>query len=262
MRELQRLSPAVWGLAELALADGDLEGAIRSCERGLAASAAVDDAAYLFPFLVTGTRVRLAARDPGRAERWVTDVAARLRRRSIPGTLPAIDHAEGLLAMAGGATHRARSRLEAALAGWGERRRTWEGTLARIDLATCHLRLNRPADAARLAAVAATDARALDSPVLLAPAEQVLRSARARHPVDDPWAPLTAREYEVARLVANGLTNAAIAADLGLSPKTVGAHVEHILAKLGAERRAEIGAWAASVSAVTPAAASQRDRAS
>jgi DNA-binding CsgD family transcriptional regulator len=32
---------------------------------------------------------------------------------------------------------------------------------------------------------------------------------------------------------------------LGVAPKTVSAHVEHILAKLGAARRAEIGAWVA-----------------
>ena len=67
----------------------------------------------------------------------------------------------------------------------------------------------------------------------------------------DPWRPLTAREFEVARLVADGLTNAAIAADLGLSPRTVGAHVEHILAKLGFTRRAEIAAWVASMPATT-----------
>jgi DNA-binding CsgD family transcriptional regulator len=55
--------------------------------------------------------------------------------------------------------------------------------------------------------------------------------------------PLTAREYEVALLVAHGLTNRQIAAELFITPKTASAHVEHILAKLGAARRAEIAAW-------------------
>jgi non-specific serine/threonine protein kinase len=45
--------------------------------------------------------------------------------------------------------------------------------------------------------------------------------------------------------VAEGLTNGAIGEQLGLSPRTVGAHVEHILAKLGFTRRAEIAAWVA-----------------
>jgi DNA-binding CsgD family transcriptional regulator len=71
--------------------------------------------------------------------------------------------------------------------------------------------------------------------------------ARSRGVTDEPWHPLTAREFEVARFVAEGRTNAEIASELGLSPKTVSAHVEHILGKLGAARRAEIAAWATAV---------------
>jgi DNA-binding CsgD family transcriptional regulator len=66
-------------------------------------------------------------------------------------------------------------------------------------------------------------------------------------PAEQPWHPLTARQYTVATLVASGLTNREIAARLFLSPKTVSAHVEHILAKLGAARRTEIAAWAAKI---------------
>jgi DNA-binding CsgD family transcriptional regulator len=33
---------------------------------------------------------------------------------------------------------------------------------------------------------------------------------------------------------------------LGISPRTVSAHIEHILAKLGVGRRAEVAAWVAS----------------
>ncbi len=66
------------------------------------------------------------------------------------------------------------------------------------------------------------------------------------------WHPLSAREYSVATLVAAGLTNRQIAAELTVSPKTVSAHVEHILAKLGAARRAEIAVWAARVADDSP----------
>jgi DNA-binding CsgD family transcriptional regulator len=55
--------------------------------------------------------------------------------------------------------------------------------------------------------------------------------------------PLTARELEVAHLVATGATNPEIARALSIAPKTVAAHVEHILTKLAAGRRAEIAAW-------------------
>ena len=76
-----------------------------------------------------------------------------------------------------------------------------------------------------------------------------------------PWRPLSAREYEVARLVADGLTNAEIADELHLSPRTVGAHVEHILAKLGVARRAEIAAWTAAIRPAAPAATRTEARA-
>jgi HD-GYP domain-containing protein (c-di-GMP phosphodiesterase class II)/DNA-binding CsgD family transcriptional regulator len=49
---------------------------------------------------------------------------------------------------------------------------------------------------------------------------------------------LTAREHDVLRLLAEGLPNKGIARLLGISPKTVGNHVEHIYAKLGVTNRA------------------------
>ncbi len=58
---------------------------------------------------------------------------------------------------------------------------------------------------------------------------------------------MTAREYAVARLISEGMTNAEIADALGIAPKTASSHVEHILAKLGASRRAEIATWASNV---------------
>jgi non-specific serine/threonine protein kinase len=57
---------------------------------------------------------------------------------------------------------------------------------------------------------------------------------------------LTAREFEIARLVTEGQTNAEIGEELGIARKTVSAHLEHIFAKLGIGRRAEIAAWTAS----------------
>ncbi len=49
---------------------------------------------------------------------------------------------------------------------------------------------------------------------------------------------LTTRETEVLTLLATGRTNKAIARDLGISPKTVGNHVEHIYTKLDVTNRA------------------------
>ena len=87
-------------------------------------------------------------------------------------------------------------------------------------------------------------------------ADELMAIARRRGITDEPWRPLTAREFEVARLIAAGNTNAEIADELGLSPKTVSAHIEHILAKLGATRRAEVAAWASRIAIPTGVAVS------
>ncbi|ANS31867.1 transcriptional regulator, LuxR family (plasmid) [Rhodococcus opacus] len=56
-------------------------------------------------------------------------------------------------------------------------------------------------------------------------------------------AQLTTREKQVAELIAEGLTNRAIATRLTISPRTAQGHVEHILVKLGFTSRAQVAAW-------------------
>src|SRR5206468_2172381 len=55
---------------------------------------------------------------------------------------------------------------------------------------------------------------------------------------------LTPREREVVELLAEGLTNAELAARLFISPKTAAVHVSNILAKLGMATRSEVAAFA------------------
>lgn len=55
---------------------------------------------------------------------------------------------------------------------------------------------------------------------------------------------LSAREREVAVLVAGGAANREIAESLGLAERTVESHVQNILNKLGFHSRAQIAAWA------------------
>ena len=55
---------------------------------------------------------------------------------------------------------------------------------------------------------------------------------------------LTPRQVEVAALIADGLTNRQIAAELVLTKGTVANHVEHILNKLSCHSRAQVAVWA------------------
>jgi DNA-binding CsgD family transcriptional regulator len=67
----------------------------------------------------------------------------------------------------------------------------------------------------------------------------VLSAAGQRTPMSRAWpAGLTAREVEVLGLLARGQPNKAIAHRLGVKPKTVSNHVEHIYIKLGVQSRA------------------------
>jgi DNA-binding NarL/FixJ family response regulator len=54
---------------------------------------------------------------------------------------------------------------------------------------------------------------------------------------------LTAREREIAVLIASGGSNKGIAAELVISPATVARHVANIMAKLDFRNRAQIAAW-------------------
>jgi DNA-binding CsgD family transcriptional regulator len=246
MRELQRFSPAIWGLAECAVLAEDHAAAVELTELGHRASHEVGDASNLFPYLVTGTRARLGVKDPAGAANWVERVGADLVARGIPGTLPAVDHAAGLLHLAAGRTGKARERLTAARTAWLDRRRWWEGHWASLDLARSCLASNRRTDAAALVEEVRTAASAVGAQPLL-DGSAALASRLDRHDAPQPWSPLTLRELEVATLVARGLTNREIAAELRVSVRTAGSHLEHIGAKLGTSRRSEIAAWVTSL---------------
>jgi HD-GYP domain-containing protein (c-di-GMP phosphodiesterase class II) len=109
------------------------------------------------------------------------------------------------------------------------------------------MREPRPYRAALTADAAAGELRAevragrLDGPVV----DAVLQVAghRVGRRTEGP-AGLTAREVEVLRLVATGLSNKQIGERLHITPKTAGNHIEHIYTKVGATSRAEAGLFA------------------
>jgi non-specific serine/threonine protein kinase len=81
----------------------------------------------------------------------------------------------------------------------------------------------------------------LDQAISAALEESTAASGHAAGEVSG--AVLTRREIEVAGLIAEGLSNKAIAAKLVIAQRTVEAHVEHILDKLGFSSRTQVAAW-------------------
>lgn len=73
---------------------------------------------------------------------------------------------------------------------------------------------------------------------------QQARPQAAAEPRTAAEDPLTAREREIALLVARGLTNAEVGAELFISPGTAKTHVANIQAKLAVRNRVGIAAWA------------------
>jgi DNA-binding CsgD family transcriptional regulator/sugar lactone lactonase YvrE len=77
---------------------------------------------------------------------------------------------------------------------------------------------------------------------------------------------LSRRELEVAALVAEGLTNRAIAQRMYISERTVDGHLEHIREKLGVSSRAQVAAWyvaqppAGAAPAMAPPSTARRPR--
>ena len=69
------------------------------------------------------------------------------------------------------------------------------------------------------------------------------RPAAQRPTTVHGWDALTAREQEVAALVAEGRTNQQIGNRLGIAARTAEAHVHNIMTKLGVRSRAEIAVW-------------------
>jgi DNA-binding NarL/FixJ family response regulator len=69
-----------------------------------------------------------------------------------------------------------------------------------------------------------------------------------------PESPLSSREREVLKLIAEGCTNKEIAQTLTISEHTARNHVVHILDKLGLSRRSEAAAYAAKAGLLDPGA--------
>jgi ATP/maltotriose-dependent transcriptional regulator MalT len=230
-------------LAHLRLAQGRPDVAAALLERGLLAAKgnAVQGAELLAALVDT----RIAQGDVGSA-----DAAARRLAELTSAARIAVGAARAELAAA--RVHLAADRRDAAaeaarraLAAFGRLAMPYEMAEARLELARA-LAHESPELAVEEARAAYATFRDLGASRARDAAAAVLRElGTATGGLPRAVGELTAREHEVLRLLALGMSNGQIAATLVISEKTAGHHVSRILAKLGVRNRAEAAAVAA-----------------
>lgn len=136
-------------------------------------------------------------------------------------------------------------RLHAAQSLAGLRAAPLEFALSELVLAGLSLAMGDITRARDLLASARTNVESIEAELSLEH-EVRLREQVASAPARPAplAASLSARELEVLRLVAEGMTNAAIAEQLFISPRTVGGHIHSIFNKLGVSSRTAAAAYA------------------
>jgi ATP/maltotriose-dependent transcriptional regulator MalT len=184
---------------------------------------------------LTEIAVAAGALDDARA---AVDELGAVTDDDIPAFDAMIAGALGRLQLAQGESDAALTSLRRALTIWQELRLPYETARTRVAFGTA-LRAGGDEDAARIAFRAAQSAFA----ELGAAADAAKAGALAAGPSALPGG-LTMREAEVLRLVAAGLTNRDIAAELVISEHTVARHLQNMFAKLGVSTRAAATAYA------------------
>jgi DNA-binding CsgD family transcriptional regulator len=185
----------------------------------------------------------LAGGDPTEARRWWEQASRQVSAAPLAGQLGAVAHAEANLLLAEGQVATAVGRARAAADHYTAAGLLVRDAQARWTLADALVRDGQPARARHELGGVRTTLADAGADWLATAAERAQRQLTARLPRarrSPAQTRLTAREREIAELVAQGLTNRAIAATLYLSPRTVDAHLGRILTKLGIPNRAAV----------------------
>jgi DNA-binding NarL/FixJ family response regulator len=182
----------------------------------------------------------------GEFDEATSALAALRETERLVGTLPlraSADLAEGMLEAARGDHDRARALLEDAIDRFQRSGAPFEAALARIEFATSLAALGRMDPAEREAAAALECLLELGADAEAERSRRIL-DASARDNGRSPLPEVTAREREVLRLLAEGLTNKQIAERLVVSEHTVHRHVTNIKRKLDLPSRTAAAAYA------------------
>ena len=222
------------GLPLLRLAQGEIDVAAASIRRALAEAS--DDLARA-PLLEPAVEIALAGGDLGAARDAADRLAAMAGSVGAPLLRAMAARTEGTVRLAEGDIHGALAILRRAWEAWRDLDAPYEAARVRALTARACRELG-DLDGAALETEAAR--QVFERLGAVTDLVRLLRGADA----DALPRGLSAREAEVLRLVATGLTNRAIAESLTISERTVDRHVSNIYTKLDVSTRAAATAFA------------------
>lgn len=264
----QMLGPLYATSIEVFIAAGDLGSASVAAQSALHKLGTREPAIYAVPvFAAAAAAAAAAARAHGRDAAasgllgtvgdWVTRAEEAMARatETVPTTQAL--YATARCELAEEEAQDGASGWVAAAAQWAQVKDPFRETQARLRGAEALFAAGDRVAAAqqlRLGAAISTRIgaqRLTDAANTLARRARVTLPTTAAEPSERPY-DLTPREREVLALVADGLTDRTIGARLYISHRTVERHVSNLLAKLGAERRAELASLAHRLGLVAP----------
>lgn len=217
------------GLALLRLSQSRQDEAAAMIRRAIKTAADMPRKTALLP---AGIEIFIAFGSLDAAEELCTEMTAIAERFGTEVLARVADQGCGMLALASGDAAGAVAALSRARRYWAAFGAPYLVARLRVFIARGCLELGDTETAAMELEAAESVFRGLDAKADLALARlDALRSDRTS-------GNLTAREREVLKHLAEGRSNREIAADLGISPKTVNRHIENIFNKLGASSRA------------------------
>lgn len=224
------------GLAQLRVAQGRVDEANATMRRALDEA---DDAATRSRLLGPYVEVVLAAGEVAAARSAADELTRIAAERHNPFLSALASHANGSVLLAEGDARAAITALRRAWAAWGELEARYEAARASVLIALACRALGDE-DSAQMELDAARSVF-----LQLAAAPDLVRVEKLSGITERRVAGgLTARETQVLRLVATGMTNRAIASQLVISDKTVATHVSSVFVKLGVSSRSAATAYA------------------
>lgn len=223
------------GLAQLRLAQGQKSAAEAAIRRVLDEA---QDSVTRSKFLPSYIEIILAIGDVQSARVAVDELAVFAAKLDTPLLNAVCGHATGAVLLAEGQPQQSLTALRRAWTAWNGLQAPYEAARTRVLLALACRALGDEDSADMELDAARRVFQNLGATPDLARVEALFPSTPA------PMAGLTTREVQVLRLIASGMTNRSIAAELIISETTVARHVSNIFTKLGLSSRAAATAFA------------------